>query len=133
MHPPKDPKLERFIHRALRELPAPAAPRTLEARVLAEIERRAGLPWWRKNFAHWPLAARAVFLLGALGAVYAAWTFAIAGGSEAAQLQQVFAPQLAWFDAGAAVVRALGDFAGIALRSIPTFWVYGLRADRHRH
>ena len=34
-----DEKLERLIHRTLRELPRRCAPGTLEARVMAELER----------------------------------------------------------------------------------------------
>jgi hypothetical protein len=54
--------LERSIHRALRELPPRRAPATLQERVFAELERRAALPWWRKSFLQWPIAARVVFL-----------------------------------------------------------------------
>lgn len=54
MHPAPDPeeKLERLIHRTLRDLAPRRAPRTLEARVFAELERRAALPWWRQSYAH---------------------------------------------------------------------------------
>ena len=47
----------------LRNLPDRKAPAGLEARVLAEISRRAALPWWRKSFAHWPVAVRLGFLI----------------------------------------------------------------------
>jgi hypothetical protein len=46
----------------LRDLPARRAPGSLESRVLRELERRIGLPWWRRGFAQWPLAARAAFV-----------------------------------------------------------------------
>jgi hypothetical protein len=55
--------LERLLDRALHELPLRRAPLTLESRVLGELNRRAALPWWRRSFAHWPLLARAGFLL----------------------------------------------------------------------
>jgi hypothetical protein len=67
--------LERFIDQTLRELPPRQAPRTLESRVLAELARRAALPWWRKHFTHWPLAARAAFLLASCGSVTLLWIF----------------------------------------------------------
>ena len=31
--------------------------------MLAELERRAAFAWWRRSFSHWPLLARAAFLL----------------------------------------------------------------------
>src|ERR1700738_3597831 len=55
--------LERLLDRALRELPLRRAPLTLESRVFGELQRRAALPWWRRSFAHWPLLARAAFLV----------------------------------------------------------------------
>jgi hypothetical protein len=55
-----DPRLAEQIHRALRQLPDLAAPRTLLPRVLA------ALPWWRRAWWHWPLAAQAAFLALAL-------------------------------------------------------------------
>src|SRR5712672_3854389 len=59
---PNDP-LERLLDRTLHELPLRRAPLTLESRVFGELERRAALPWWRRSFAHWPLLARAGFLV----------------------------------------------------------------------
>jgi hypothetical protein len=63
---PGDDTLAPVIHRALRSLPGRAAPAALEARVMAEISRRAALPWWRQSFARWPLPARAVFLAASI-------------------------------------------------------------------
>jgi hypothetical protein len=59
---PGDDTLAPVIHRALRSLPGRSAPATLETRVMAEISRRAALPWWRQSFARWPLPARALLL-----------------------------------------------------------------------
>lgn len=55
-------KLEAFVHQTLRSVPARRAPSALEQRVMAEIARRAALPWWQKSFAHWPAPARLSFL-----------------------------------------------------------------------
>jgi len=55
-------KIEQLLTRALHELPARHAPRTLEARVRGELQRRAAQPWWRQRFANWPLLARAPFV-----------------------------------------------------------------------
>jgi len=55
--------LEELIDRTLRELPARQAPRTLEMRVLREIERRNAQSSSKFVFMSWPLAVRAVFVL----------------------------------------------------------------------
>ena len=125
--PDHDAKLERILHRALRDLPSRHAPRSLEQRVLAEIERRAALPWWRKSFAHWPLAARAGFILASAGFIKLAlmlgvWVMA---GFDGAQFKTAFAPQFAWFDNAVVVVNAIAGFFEILFRNIPPLWLYG--------
>lgn len=126
-HDPREQKLERFIHQTLRELPARRAPGSLEQRVLAELSRRAALPWWRKSFVHWPLAARAAFLVGCIGVVKlalmgAVWVMA---GFDTTQYREAFAQQLAWMDSGLVVVHAIGGFFEIIARNIPPLWLYG--------
>ena len=120
-------KLERLVHQTLRELPPRRAPRSLEQRVLAAIERRAARPWWRKSFAHWPIAARAAFLLLSLGIVKLAlfggvW---VMSGFDRAQFRAAFATQLTWMENGFAVVRAITGFFDIMFRTIPPLWLYG--------
>lgn len=132
MTPSPDPhhreeQLERLIHRTLRELPPRRAPGALEQRVLAEIERRAALPWWRKSFAHWPLGARAVFLLLCIGVVKLAlmgsvWVMA---GFDGAQFREAFAQPVAWMEGALAIVHAITGFSEIVMRNIPTLWLYG--------
>ena len=128
--PQRPEDLERFVHRALCELPARRAPRSLEQRVLAEIERRAALPWWRKSFAHWPLAARATFLVVCIGVVKflllgGVWVMA---GFDLAQFRDAFATQFAWMEAGFAVVNAITGSFEIIFRNIPPLWLYGALA-----
>jgi hypothetical protein len=121
--PDQNEKLERLIHRTLRELPPRRAPRSLEARVLAEIERRALLPWYRKSFAHWPLAAQAGFLAVSAGLVAAVmW---LGAGFDPAPLEQAVAAKFAWTQGIAAVANAIGDFFAIMARNIPPLWLYG--------
>lgn len=58
--------IERLVGDVLSRQPLLRAPRSLQARVLDELARRAA-PWWRKNFLHWPMPARVVFLLISCG------------------------------------------------------------------
>ena len=120
-------KLERLVHRALRELPALRAPRSLEQRVQAEIVRRAALPWWRQGFAHWPLPARAAFFLvsAAVAAMVLVATTRMAGSLETAAWPESVAQPLGWLEGALAVVSSIGGFFEIVLRSVPPLWLYG--------
>lgn len=125
--PEQTEKLERLIHRTLRELPPRRAPGSLEGRVLAELERRAALPWWRQNFAHWPLAVRAGFVVVSAGLakvvlMAAVWAMA---GFDAAQFPNAFAPQLAWLQAALDLAGTAANAGGAIFRSLPPLWLYG--------
>ncbi|MDO8545676.1 MAG: hypothetical protein Q7S40_34975 [Opitutaceae bacterium] len=125
--PENNERLERAIQQTLRQLPPRSAPRSLESRVLAEIERRAALPWWRKSFAHWPIAARAGFIVLSTGIVKLALmaTVWVMAGFDPQQYRNAFAPQFAWMDRGLAVVGAITSSFEIILRNIPPLWLYG--------
>jgi hypothetical protein len=125
--PDHEQQLERAIHRTLRELPPRTAPRALEQRVLAEIARRVALPWWRQSFVHWPVTARAAFLLLLAGAVKIALmgTVWVMAGFDVAQFREAFATPFAWLDSSVAVTGAIADFFEIMLRNVPTLWLYG--------
>ncbi|MBI3885017.1 MAG: hypothetical protein HY302_04730, partial [Opitutae bacterium] len=49
MNPMTPEELEQIVHQNLRALPPRRAPRTLGARVLAELERRRALAWWHRS------------------------------------------------------------------------------------
>ena len=70
-------RLENEIHRELKKLPELIAPRTLISRVMAAIEARLRLPWYRQSWQVWPLALRAVSLVILLalfgGLCFGAW------------------------------------------------------------
>lgn len=124
--PDNHDKLERHVHRVLRELPPRPAPRTLEQRVRAEIERRLALPWWRQSFGHWPAAARAGFIVLCIAIARLAFT---AGGwmlaaFDPAELQQAVAQPFSWMERALVVVHALAGFFEIMLRNIPSVWLY---------
>jgi hypothetical protein len=131
MNPPNNresqDRLERLVHRTLRQLPARPAPRSLEQRVLAEIERREALPWWRKSFVHWPVPARAVFLvvcvaIAKLALMGSVWVMA---GFDAAAFREAFAPQVAWMANAVAVFEAIRSCFEIVGRNIPPLILYG--------
>ena len=81
-------RLEREISRELRALPELIAPRSLVSRVMAAIENRLTLPWYRQSWEIWPLALRAVSLVILLamfgGLSFAAWRLSQAESFAAA-------------------------------------------------
>jgi hypothetical protein len=118
-------KLERALNNALGGLPFRRAPRTLEARVVSELQRRAALPWWRVSFAGWPVGARAAFVLICVALVAAT----ILGGASAylggRPWNEAFAQVLSWIHPFLAVMSSAGGLAALLLRVIPPLWLYG--------
>jgi hypothetical protein len=118
--------LERMAARALEGLPLRPAPGSLQARVLAAIEHRGGLPWWRLKFACWPVTARVALVacsayLGWLSISAVIWVMASA---DSARLAYDGSP---WFSA----VRAAAQFVlfmrhtfATVVHSIPPDWIY---------
>lgn len=118
-HPSAPEQLERFVDKALRDQPLRRAPGDLESKVMATIAHRAVTPWWRTSFAHWPMAARVLFLVASVGFVklgLEAAAMVIEPLDPGARSAAVFA-ELAW-------IRALFVSLGAVLRSLPSWWIY---------
>ncbi|MDD2763055.1 MAG: hypothetical protein PHE83_03655 [Opitutaceae bacterium] len=123
-------QLEQMVHAALRSLPDRRAPASLEARLLAEIERRAAIPWWHKSYAGWPGWARIVFL-GLCGGLACLLVFAgiyVQTGFDAAQTSGTLASALAFAHRVLAIGHGLSDFGLLIGRTIPALWFYGVVA-----
>ena len=126
MNPSDEQKLATLIHRTLRDLPPRPAPHTLEARVQAELDRRAALPWWRQSYAYWPLAARCGFLAvsgGAARLVLMAGIRAVAG-FDAAPLSETIVSRYAAVEAVATTATSLAHIAENLFHAIPPLWLY---------
>ncbi len=128
MDPKMTPEeLEKFIHRELRALPPRKAPAGFEARVLAEIERRAAIAWYHKSWSYWPAPVRAAFLgLGTgVAAMAVAAFYLFSQGAAVDAIAQDIGSGFAWigriYHAGVWVVKFSGDLVG----SIPPLWLYG--------
>jgi|SRR5580658_3929012 hypothetical protein len=125
---PKDAdKLEAAIHRALRSVPDRKAPSGLEGRVLAELGRLSALPWWRRSFAHWPLAARVVFFAGsAVAAALVVNALIMVGLSNVAHdLAAGVGQRLAWISLARDITAAIGAKVRLVIGAIPAVWLYG--------
>ena len=120
-------ELEQLIHQTLRSLPDRRAPRSLEARVLAALEARATLPWWKQSFAQWPLAVRGAFVLfcGGLVKLMLLGTVWAMGDFETTQFTNAFSTQFAWITRAGEIVSGIGNFFALLWHSIPPLWLYG--------
>ena len=74
-----DLQLEREINRELKALPELSAPATMANRVMAVIERRLTVPWYRRSWETWPGALRlsslAAMLMLFIGLCLGGWGF----------------------------------------------------------
>lgn len=127
MNPQDEQKLEALIHRTLLDLPRRRAPGTLESRVMAELERRAALPWWHKSYAHWPVAVRMAFLTGSatIAAAFVAALYTMLHGVSPAQLAAGAADRFAWVAVARGLAGAGVSTVGAMWRAIPPLWLYG--------
>lgn len=113
-------QLERLIDKALRDQPLRRAPGDLESKVMSAIARGAVAPWWRSSFAHWPMAARVLFLVASLCVVKLgldAMTLLIGPLDPAARSAALFA-EVAWIHSLFASIFAV-------LRNLPAWLIYG--------
>lgn len=133
MAAPLDPRtsqsteaIERLVGTALSDQPPRRAPRTLQARVLAEIERRAALPWWRNSFLHWPLLVRAAFVLGSLALVKFALTSTVllAGRVQTEPVVETLTRPLGWAESSADSFSRAVSFGSALFNAIPPLWLY---------
>jgi hypothetical protein len=108
---------ERLLDDALRTLPLRRAPPTLESRVLRELERRAALAWWRLSFPHWPLLARAAFLVICAVLIRAAF---LGGAAVLAAVRS-----LDWARDVGMLMSSGANLAGLLTRFAPPAWLYG--------
>ncbi len=127
-HKEAEQRLETLMSQTLRGLPSRRAPATLEARVLAELQLRAALPWWRVGFAHWPAVPRAAFIVICAALIAAT----ILGGASALigmrSLNEAAALPLSWMHPILMVLSSTGGVAALLVRVIPPLWLYGALA-----
>lgn len=118
--------LAQLIDRTLRDQPPMSAPRTLEARVLAEIERRAAREWWREGFVRWPVGLQVAFVLASLVVVkfvvegVVGLIAAIKASSMMSMLQAPLDGVRVLVDVLLSFVEVIGD----VISAFPSQWLY---------
>ncbi|MCC7461930.1 MAG: hypothetical protein IT480_05630 [Gammaproteobacteria bacterium] len=123
-------RLERLMAQVLAGQPPWQAPARLGDRVMAEVARRAALPWWRRGFSAWPLGARVVLALalGLLLALVLTLTGRATQGLGATLSANVAGTVTGWSAALHALGSVAGELAGFVRRAIPAVWLYGCAA-----
>jgi hypothetical protein len=133
------PKLEDLIDRTLRAQPPLRAPSGFETRVWHELARLAALPWWRRSFAYWPLAARALFVLASgvfikLALTGADW-MSDAAAAPVASVQAKARLASSLMETGAALAHAIPPqwlYVGVACGAVMYMLLFGLGATAYR-
>jgi hypothetical protein len=104
-------KLEAEIDRELKALPEIAAPSTLIARVMATIELRAALPWFRRAWHTWPGSLQGLFLVTML-ALFGGICFGGWEASHTATFSLAVHKVGDWFSGFGAIYTTLNALAG---------------------
>jgi hypothetical protein len=127
---PDTENIERLIDNVLREQPPRSAPLSLQARVFAEIERRAALPWWHHSFLHWPLFVRVAFVLALLGVVklVLAGAMTLITSMRSQPVVETIAKPLSWAETGADLFSKTVSLASVVFDAIPSTWLYAAAA-----
>ena len=111
-------RLEQLIDAVARSQPPRRAPVSLEARVFAQVAAR---PWWNKGFAHWPVLARAAFLVASFGFIKVTlvgvmWVIDFARASDVAGVDALHRTSNA--------VSATVSLGSLVFNAIPPVWLY---------
>jgi hypothetical protein len=130
MNPHDEHRLQAAIDRELKALPNLAAPASLASRVMARIEQRTALPWYRRAWQTWPpplqAASLLVLLAGFAAVCVGSWQLQQTPGAMA--ISRVAGD---WFSMFGAVWNSGGvlvNAAGLAFKGLGTGLLVGLVA-----
>jgi hypothetical protein len=112
--------LEVEIDRELKSLPEIPAPVTLISRVVASIELRKALPWFRRAWDTWPSSLQGIFLVAML-ALFGGICFGVWEGTQTTTFALAAHKVGGWFSGMSAIWTALNALAGSALAIVKQF------------
>lgn len=110
-------KLEFEVDRELKALPEITAPATLVSRVMAAIELRVALPWFRRAWHTWPGSLQGLFLV-LMVALVGGICFGVWEGSHTATFGLAVHKVGGWFSGLSAIYTALNALAGAIVAMI---------------
>jgi hypothetical protein len=82
------------------------------------------MPWWRRGFTHWPLAARVAFLIASYGFVRLAITGVMSAITFVGS-REVAEAAVSWVHLGTTAVSATASLCSLIVSAIPPLWLYG--------
>jgi hypothetical protein len=115
-------RLEKLIDRELKNLPAMKAPAGLSARILAAVEKKVRVPWYRRAWQTWPIALQVisvVLLLTAILGAYMGCAYLIQGPAVTSFAASV-KNSLSGLGAALNVLSALGNAVMLVVKSMGT-------------
>lgn len=128
MNENENSQLEAAVDRELKALPDLRAPQRLLPRVMAVIEQRAGLPWYRRAWQTWPLPLQVVstlvLLVAFAGLCFGSWQLVHAPSAVAATSEAS-----GWFRMLSTSLSTLGVLANalvLAVRSLGPLVLSGI-------
>ena len=128
MNENENSQLEAAIDRELRTLPNLRAPQPLLPRVMAVIEQRATLPWYRRAWQTWPLPLQVVSMLVLLaafaGLCFGSWQLVHAPAVTAAASEAS-----GWFrvlSTGFSTLGVLANALSLAVKSLGPLALFGI-------
>ena len=110
-------RLEVEIDRELKALPEIAAPATLVLRVMAAIELRRALPWFRRAWHTWPGSLQGLFLV-TMVALFGGICFGVWEATHTATFGVAVHKIGGWFSGLSAIYTALNALAGVVVALI---------------
>jgi len=105
-------RLEADIDRELKGLPELIAPHTLVLRVMAAIEKRLNLPWYRRSWQMWPVGLQ-VISMGVLLAVFGGICFGTWKLTQLESFSSAMQQAGGWFSG----IKALGHAAYVVFNA----------------
>lgn len=124
--------LARWADQALRQVPARRAPAGFRAGVLAEIQRQAALPWYRRPWMQWSRYQRWLSALAFAGFAFVLLAFVLPTLADAASQSVAgrFASELTHsFTFLITGIQSLGEALRLTLNQLPsTYLAAGLAA-----
>jgi hypothetical protein len=127
MNENENPLLEAAVDRELKALPNLRAPRTLLPRVMAAIDQRAVLPWYRRAWQTWPMALQVVSMLILLG-IFSGLCLGSWQLAQAPAVVSAASEASGWFRIVSTISNTLGVLANalaLAVKSLGPLVLFG--------
>jgi hypothetical protein len=119
---------EQALNHVLQNLPVRQTPAGFEARVLQQLEQRRSGDRWRRGFAHWPAAARVVFVSLCISLVSATLVDTRWSTLGAGALHRTLDRALSWTYLAVGAAASATDLCTRIMSALPENWRFTIAA-----